>query len=147
MLLPSLREEKIVPLVYTRDPNVSAELFKTLTAGTNDIRILKKNTIPNLGFAPSKISAGMVIEGEKESLVNLVLLAKRYARLNATAKITERSSMVAAIAIGTLLALGDMISPITLPILGFWQIGWCIALHILSKKTFKYPKDNNKNAK
>ncbi len=147
MILPLLREEKIVPLVYTRDPNVSAELFKTLTAGTNDIRILKKNTLPNLSFSPAKVSAGMVIEGEKESLVNLVLLAKRYTRFHATVKITEKSSMVAALAIGALLALGGMISPATLPILGIWQIGWCVALYILSKKSFKSLKDIDKDAK
>lgn len=147
MILPTLREERIVPLVYTRDPNVSTELFKTLTAGTNDIRILKKNTLPNLSFSPAKVSAGMVIEGEKDNLVNLVLLSKRYARFHTAVKITERSSMIAALAIGALLSLGGMISPATLPILGIWQFGWCVALQVLSKKSFKSLKDSKKNAK
>ncbi len=148
MLLSQMREAGITPLVYTRDPNVNGELFKTLTAGTTDVRVLKKTSLPHISFAPSKISAGMVIDGEKECLVNMIILSKKYVKLESTVKITERAALIAALALGALLSFGGMLSAYSVPMLSLWQISWCVALYIMSKSVFRIlKKDKEKDAK
>ncbi len=149
MLMPQLADEGIIPLVYTRDPNLSNELVKLLSAGTMDIRVLKKTTAPDRDFAPSRISAGMVANGDKSSLVNLLLLSRRYVKFNSGMRMTEYGAMVAGLSLGVLLSLGNML---TLPsgLLALWQIAWCVALWLLSRSFFKLPqktKENKKDAK
>lgn len=145
MLLSQMREAGITPLIYTRDPNVNQELLKSLTAGTIDVRVLKKTTLPHLSFAPSKVSAGMVIDGGKENLVNMIILAKRYVKLQATVKITERAALIAALALGAVLSIGGMLSAYSVPMLSLWQISWCIALYIMSKSAFRFLKKDKES--
>ena len=149
MLLPTLEEEKIVPLVYTRDPNLTNELMKKLTAGTSTVRILKKDTTPLRDFAPSKVSAGMVSNGDKGNLVNLLLLARRYVKFNSRIKATEKSAMIVGLGLGALISISRML---LLPsaLLSVWQLAWCAALYVLTKSFFKLPKkkkEKSKNAK
>ena len=149
MLLSTFGEEKIVPLVYTRDPNLTNELMQKLTAGTSTVRILKKNTTPVRDFAPSRVSAGMVSNGDKGNLVNLILLARRYARFAARVKLTERSAMIVGLSLGALISVSKML---LLPsaLLSVWQITWCAALFVLTGSFFKRPKkhkEKRKNAK
>ena len=149
MLLPTLLEEKIVPLVYTRDPNLTNELMRKLTAGTSTVRILKKNTTPVRDFAPSKLSAGMVSNGDKSNLVNLVLLSRRYVKFNTRMKASERSAMIVGLVLGAMISVSGML---LLPsaLLSVWQVAWCVALYALSEGSFKLPKnkkEKKKNAK
>jgi hypothetical protein len=149
MLLPTLLEEKIVPLVYTRDPNLTNELMRKLTAGTSTVRILKKNTTPVRDFAPSKLSAGMVSNGDKSNLVNLVLLSRRYVKFNTRMKASERSAMIVGLVLGAMISVSGML---LLPsaLLSVWQVAWCVALYALSGGSFKLPKnkkEKKKNAK
>ncbi len=145
MLMPIFKEEKIIPLVYTRDPNLSNELMKTLTAGMGTIRILKKNTTPMKDFAPSKISAGMVFDGDRSNLLNLILLSKRYVKFNSHMKALERYSMIAGLVLGVVLSLCGMASviPVFVPLL--WQGAWCAVLTVLSRKFFKVHKKKKEN--
>lgn len=149
MILPTLGEEKIIPLVYTRDPNLTNDLMKKLTAGTSTVRILKKDTTPARDFAPSKLSAGMVSNGDKSNLVNLVLLSRRYVKFNSRIRVTERSAMIVGLGLGALISVSGML---LLPsiLLSAWQFAWCAALYVLTRSTFGLPKkkkDKNKNAK
>lgn len=146
MLLPTLGEEKIVPLVYTRDPNLTNYLMNKLTAGTSTVRILKKNTTPMRDFAPTKLSAGMVSNGDKGNLVNLVLLARRYSRLNARVKTTERSAMIVGLALGAVLSVSGM-AWLPSALLSCWQVAWCAGLYALTKSCFKLPKKKKKRVK
>lgn len=145
MLMPTLREEGIIPLIYTRDPNVNNELLKTLTAGTSTVRILKKNTTPVKDFAPSKISAGMVSNGDKSNLVNLILLTKRYAKFNKFVKLVERTAMIVGMPLGILFASVGGVSFSLLFVL--WQMGFSVALGILSRKFFNVPKKKKEKQK
>ncbi len=150
MLLPTLGEEKIVPLVYTRDPNLTNDLMKKLTAGTSTVRILKKDTTPVRDFAPPKLSAGMVCNGDKGNLVNLVLLARRYAKFNSRIKVTERSAMIVGLSLGALISVGGMLSLLPSALLSAWQLAWCVALYALTRSSFRLPKkkkEKTKNAK
>ena len=149
MLLPTLGEEKIIPLVYTRDPNLTNDLMKKLTAGTSIVRILKKDTTPVRDFTSPRVSAGMVSNGDKGNLVNLVLLARRYVKFNARIKVTERSAMIVGLSLGALISLGGMLLLPSL-FLSVWQIAWCGVLYGLTRSYFKLPKkkkEKSENAK
>ena len=146
MLLPTLLEEKIVPLVYTRDPNLTNELMRKLTAGTSTVRILKKNTTPLRDFAPSKLSAGMVSNGDKGNLVNLILLSRRYVKFNTRMKVSEKSAMIVGLALGALISVSGMLLLPSL-LLSVWQIAWCVALYALTGASFKLPKNKKERTK
>lgn len=78
-LLPALLEKNIVPLVYTRDPNVTNELLRTLTASRGAMRVMKKNDLGNTASEHySKIGAGMVTFGDKMNAIRSLLMAKKY---------------------------------------------------------------------
>ncbi len=146
MLLPTLIEEKIVPLVYTRDPNLTNELMRKLTAGTSTVRILKKNTIPVRDFAPSKLSAGMVSNGDKSNLVNLLLLSRRYVKFNTRMRVSERSAMIVGLVLGALISLSGML-PLPSALLSVWQLAWCAVLSALTAGAFKLPKKTKERKK
>jgi len=65
-LLPVLIDEGIKPLVYTRDPNVTGDVVKTLTHGADRIRVLKRTTSPEGDdLLYRKVSAGLVSYGDR----------------------------------------------------------------------------------
>ena len=141
MLLPDLKEKKIVPLIYTRDPNITADLLKVLTLGEDIIRVMKKyvpRTVEEKTYR--RVDSGIVTHGNKDSAINMVLLAKKYAQFQSSFEATELISMIVGAVLAVILALGDMfIIPATL--LAFWQIVWCVVLYVRSKLTFKRPND------
>lgn len=141
MLLPDLKEKKIVPLIYTRDPNITADLLKVLTLGEDIIRVMKKyvpRTVEEKTYR--RVDSGIVTHGNKDSAINMVLLAKKYAQFQSSFEATELISMIVGAVLAVILALGDMfIIPATL--LALWQIVWCVVLYVRSKLTFKRPND------
>ncbi len=85
MLFPILEEEEIVPLIYTRDPNISPEFIRTLTAGNDRIRIMKKRTSPvDDNMLYRRVNIGAVALGDKMNSINALLLTKRYSRMSKT---------------------------------------------------------------
>ena len=141
VLLPELREKKIVPLVYTRDPNVTNELFKSLTLGVDVIRVVRKYVPrPDEDKTYRRIDSGMVTHGDKASAVNMVLLAKKYATFQSSLAATELISMIVGAALAVVLAIGDMIVlPATM--LSLWQVVWCVVLALRSRLFFRNPID------
>lgn len=140
MMLSSLRESGITPLIYTRDPNVSNELLTTLTAGVGDMRVLKLYSPIKEETVYGRINATMVTYGDKLDAAEMIILSKKYSDF---AKHVEYAELCAAL-IGVLLA-------IVLSIVGFgratvivasvWQILMCVALRFISKRVFlKYAK-------
>ena len=136
MLLPDLKEKNIVPLIYTRDPNVTTDLLKVLTLGEDVIRVMNK-------YAPRSaeektyncIDSGMVTHGNKDNAINMILLAKKYATFQSTITATEFISMIVGAVLAVVLAIGDMfVIPATL--LSLWQIVWCAVLSVRSRLTF-----------
>ena len=141
MLLPDLKEKKIVPLIYTRDPNITCELLKVLTLGENIIRVMKKY-VPRTSEEKTyrRIDSGIVTHGDKNNAINMVLLAKRYSELQSSLAVTELVSMVVGAVLAVVLAIGDMFAlPAT--ILALWQLAWCAVLYIRSKLTFQRRHD------
>ena len=144
MLLPVLYDEGIVPLIYTRDPSITESFVKMLTAGNDKIRILKKSNLPDAeNVVYRKISAGMATLGDKTSLINTILMAKKYEKLQSRVKIAELSLMIAG-GLGAVIlsVVGTAIPPIAF---GVWQTAFCAILHFISKKTFSFVDKRSEN--
>ena len=141
MLLPDLKEKRIVPLVYTRDPNITAELIKVLTLGEDVIRVMKKySPLSSEDKTYRAIDSGMVTHGNKDSAINMILLAKKYASFQTSLAATELISMIVGAVLAVVLAVGDMlVIPATL--LSLWQVVWCVVLYVRSRLTFQAPTE------
>ena len=141
MLLPSLCDDGILPLVYTRDPNVSCELFRTLTAGSDSIRVYKKTDLPTKGGTVyERASTGVATASGKTGIINSLFTSKKYARFQARIAVTELSAMVVGATLAVVLALAG-ITVIPSVVLACWQAAWCGVLFFLSKRTFNTKKN------
>ena len=136
MMLPILKEQKIVPLVYTRDPNVTNELLKVLTMGEDSMRVMKRTAERSQEQKVyRRISSGAVTVGDSASAVNMVLLAKKYASFQASLSLTELVSMIVGATLAVVLAVSGMLHVPTL-IFALWQVAWCVALGVTSFRNF-----------
>ena len=138
MLLPDLKARKIVPLVYTRDPNITADLLKVLTLGEDIIRVMKKY-IPRSAEEKTyrRVDSGIVTHGDKGNAINMILLAKKYASFQTSLEATELIFMAVGAALAVFLAIGGMmVVPAT--VLALWQVGWCAVLSVRSKLHFRH---------
>ena len=143
MILPSLKAEKIVPLIYTRDPNITGELLKTLTGGDDCIRVMKKNTV-RIGEDKiyRRISAGIVTSGDKINALNVILLTKKYTRLEKKLSLAELIAAGLGTVLSVVLAIVGALGTSSLIFFG-WQAIWCVALYIFSRYTFKVRSKEN----
>ena len=139
MLLPTLEDAKIKPLVYTRDPNVTNSLMSILTAGSDKIRVMRKYETLNGDVVYRKASAGMMTNGDKANVINMLLLAKKYEDLQSYFGLTELISMVIGGLLAAVLAIGGMTN---VPSIAFavFQIAWCGVLHFISAVSFHFAK-------
>ncbi len=144
MILPALADDGVIPLIYTRDPNINAELLRTLTAGMDSIRVLKKQTLPDgEDKLYHRVSAGIVTTGDKIDVISMLLLCKKYVRLQQRLSIVELSAMAVGATLAVVLALsGMMVVPSF--VLAAWQLAWCGVLFFMSYRTLKTSKDKNK---
>ena len=135
MALPSLREAGIIPLVYTRDPNISGELVETLTAGTSCIRVVKLYRPLKEEKVYPRVSASMVTYGDKLDAASMIVLSKKYRNFSLHVRFAE----ICAMSVGVALAL-------VLSVIGFgrvttiaavlWQTVWCVAMRVASRVAF-----------
>ena len=135
MILPSLRESGITPLVYTRDPNVSNDLLDTLTTGAKCIRVvkiykpLKEETVFN------RVSAGMVTYGDKLDAANMIMLSKKFEKFSLHVRFAEVSSMIVGVILAMVLSIIGF-SRVTVLAAAIWQCVWCLAARLISKAVF-----------
>lgn len=138
MLLPELKNKKIVPLIYTRDPNITNSLLKILTHGEDIIRVMKINSHPDEEETLfRRIDSGIVTHGDKGNAINMVLLAKKYTAFQESFAAIELISTIVSAVLAVVLTIGEMLTlPATL--LAVWQIVWCIVIAVRSKRHFRY---------
>lgn len=145
LMLSSMRERGIVPLVYTRDFNINNEFMRFLTGGADVIRIMKKYNPVKPDEVYGKISAEMVTLGDKTSSVNMLILAGRYASFQSHIAVTELLACGVGAVLAVVIALCNMTAALPSVLLGVWQIAWSAALAIMSKSAFnKRNKGNEK---
>lgn len=138
-LFTELRKNGIVPLVYTRDPNVNNELMKALTIGQGGIRVLKQHDVP-LASEESVLncSAGIVTFGDKMNAIKTVLLAKRYSNLQGA--ISVLAYVLMGLGLGASLVLTFLRIGTPSLLLAAWHLVGYFALGIMGKRFLQGPK-------
>ena len=135
MIIPELKEKKIVPLIYTRDPNVTGDFLKMLTLGEDIIRVMKKY-IPRTSEEQiyRNVDSGLVTYGDKTNAVNMILLAKKYIALQSKFSAYELISMIMGAVIAIVISVGGFF---TVPeiLLALWPAMWCIVLKLRGSLT------------
>lgn len=135
MLLPTIREEGVIPLIYTRDPNISNELLNMLTASTDVMRVVRMyRPIPEEKVY-GRVSADMITYGDKLDATSMVLLSKKYKKFSDLMQFAQICSS----GIGALLALVLSLIGINVftPLIAvIWQIVWCFGIRVMSKMNF-----------
>ena len=143
MLIPTLEDAKIKPLVYTRDPNISNALILGLTFGEDKIRVMKKNDTLSADIIYRKAGAGMMTNGDKSNVINMILLAKKYVDLQSYFALTEMISMIVGCVLAATLSLLRM-SVLPSIALAVFQIAWCAILWFISSVSFRFLKPKKK---
>lgn len=145
LLLPTLRENDIVPIVYTRDPNITNTLMTFLTGNTDAVRIMRKyNRAPAESKVYRALSSGAVTLGDKLDAIDMILLAKKYDNLQSTLSLTELLAVtVGAVAAVAVSVMGG-VSGLPTFTLGIWQLAWCAVSTILSFRALGSAKNQNK---
>lgn len=142
MILPELREAGIIPLVYTRDPNISSELLKALSAGADGMRVVRLyNQLPEGEKVYPRVSANMVTYGDKIDAASMLVLSKKYRGFTARIKFIELCAMAIGVILAILFSFINL-SSATILVASLWQIVWCQFLRVFSKNTFL--RDANK---
>ncbi|MBE6636097.1 MAG: hypothetical protein E7617_07905 [Ruminococcaceae bacterium] len=135
-MLAAMREEKMTPLIYTRDFNVTVEFMRVLTGGADVVRVLRRHTEYNEPKLYQRVNANMVTGGDKASVLDLLFMARKYSRFQALMSIIEISACVSGAALAVAIALSNMTFALPPVILAVWQIGWSAVLAVMSRKTF-----------
>ena len=148
MLLPDLKEKKIVPLIYTRDPNITVDLVRVLTLGEDIIRVMKKyNEKDKDEKIYRRVSAGIVTLGDKSNAINMVLLAKKYTSFQDSLATGELVSMIVGAVLAAVLSVVFVNNMQNIPVLalGIWQLALCAVLYVRSRVIFKLRKKEKGN--
>ncbi len=146
LLLSSMREKGITPLVYTRDFNINNEFMRILTGGSDVIRVIRRYTAIKEPEVYSRINSSMVVKGEKTSAINLILTAKRYRHFQSVIAVTELSAATVGAGLAVMIAFSNMIVSLPTVVLSVWQLVWSAALIISSRRSFNRRKKEGKNA-
>ena len=140
MLLPHLRASGIVPLIYTRDPNLTSELLKSLTMGEDIIRVMKREGIPETDEKVyRRISAPVVTRGSKANAVNILLIAKKYTAFQAAFGAGELVTMMVGAVLAMVFSLSGASAMPSVP-LALMQLCVCLFLGIKSRLSFRTKK-------
>lgn len=144
-MLSALKEENIVPLVYTRDPNVNNELMRFLTGDKDCIRVMKKQSVaPAEEKVYPALEAGLATLGDKTDVVNMLLLSKRYSALQSGIALTELAASLVGEVLAALIVICNMTSALPSALIAIWQVAWCVALFVISRRSFKFRRRKKK---
>ena len=142
MALSSLRDSDIIPLVYTRDPNVSGELLSTLTAGNSCMRVVKLYKPLAEEKVYNRVSASMVTYGDRLDAASMIVLSKKYHKFSMYTRFAELCAMAVGVVLAIVLSLIGF-GRATILIASIWQIAWYIAIRLLSKTVFLKEAESN----
>jgi hypothetical protein len=146
MAQPLLKKEGVVSLIYTSDPNITDELLKLLTAGSDTMRVIKV-TEPRGGADEKSKSepATIVTAADKMDLAGVVLHAKKHRRFVERLHSSELYAMAVGATLAVLLSLFGMLS-VPAYLFSVWQIAWCFVMRIASRRSLapqRHKKDKD----
>ena len=133
--IPSLRESGIIPLVYTRDPNVSVELLNTLTAGNVNMRLVKLYNPTNEDLSKSRVGARMITYGDRLDAVSMIILSKKYNNLSLYLKFVELCVAIIGMVIAVALAIIGL-GRFNLLLASLWHVITCVGVALISRIAF-----------
>ena len=145
--LPSLRDAGIIPLIYTRDPNVSGELLSTLSPGSDaTMRVVKLYGTVTEETVQSRASARMITYGDRLDAASMVVLAKKYHHFSLYLKYVELCATFIGIALAIGLSLIAFLlgGTLTVPLAALWHVITYVVIRMLSKAMFL--KESKKSA-
>ena len=145
-MLSAMREEGIVPLIYTRDFNITNEFMRFLTGNADVIRVIRKYTPAKESSVYGKINSAMVTKGDKTSVLSLILAAKRYTKFQNFISVGELTASAAGAALAVAIVVCNMTFSLPGVFVALWQLGWSAGLGFMSRRTFKNVKKENKDA-
>ncbi len=126
-MMSSLIEGEIIPLVYTRDPNINNDLMNFLSGGKVTIKVMRKNsTAPKYRPLYKSLSAPAVSFGDKNDIVNMVVRSKDYCIYQSKLSVFE---LVAA-CIGTFAAVGLALFGAANPLIAAGGCLWQLTLGV-----------------
>ncbi len=136
--LAYMKAHGVTPLVYSRDPNVDNELLRFLTGGADVIRAMKRTTpCPERETVYRRLSSPAVSRGGKGDMLEAVFLAKRYKLLQSHLSVTELSASAVGASLAAVIAVSGLTAGLPTLLVGVWQMLWCVAVGIISARSFK----------
>lgn len=146
--LSYMKAHGITPLVYSRDPNLDNDLFRFLTGGVDIIRVMKRTTpAPERETVYRRLSSPAVSKGGRGDMLDAVILAKRYGALQSQISLTELSAAAIGSALAAIIAVSGLTAGLPTVLVGAWQLVFCLALSVMSKKSFRIPRTKRKPKK
>ncbi len=136
MLMPHLRKAHVIPLIYTRDPNLDNELFTALMREEGAVRVIKETLPEEKEAVLPSFSAGMVTLGGKSVAISMLLLAKKLSKFFRTAANVFGYAFIATPLLSVGLTLGHVKAPVVTLILAVWQVLSCGVFAFFSTRKF-----------
>ncbi len=133
-LLTVFAEEKIVSLVYTKDPNISGELMRYLASDRDLIRVIENEEMPISEQVLPKASVGLVSTADKTSAISLLLLCRRYVRMQKNLVSATLLAMGSGAFLGIMLSLFGLLRSLPSIAYGVWQVALAVALGVYAWK-------------
>lgn len=135
-LFSSFEKENIVSLVYTRDHNLSADFMRHLVGNRDLIRVIVDAPSAPEPDVQERVSVGLVSSKDKASALSLLLLCRRYVRLQKNLKGAFWFVLGGGAFLGVMLAIFRLLA---LPSIayGLWQIALVGAMAIYGHKAMK----------
>ncbi|MBQ8289445.1 MAG: hypothetical protein IJY01_01055 [Clostridia bacterium] len=146
--LSYMKAHGITPLVYSRDPNLDNDLLRFLTGGVDIIRVMKRTTpAPERETVYRRLSSPAVSRGGRGDMLDAVILAKRYQTLQAQLSLTELSAAAIGSALAAIIAVSGLTAGLPTVLVGVWQTVFCIALSVMSRRSFRIPRAKKKKGR
>ncbi len=146
--LSYMKAHGVVPLIYSRDPNLDNELLRFLTGGADIIRVMKRTVpAPEREVVYRRLSSPAVSRGGRSDMLEAVFLAKRYSTLEGQLSLTELSAAAVGSTLAAVIAVSGLTSGLPTVLVGAWQLLWCLALSVISRKSFKRQRNKNTRKK
>jgi hypothetical protein len=146
LMLSTMKEKGIVPLVYTRDFNVNNEFMRGLTGGSDVIRVMKRYDTIGENVVLPRINCPVVTSADKADVLECILRAKRYTQLQSTVSAIEIAASAAGAALAVAVTVCKMTFALPILLVAVWHIGWSVVLAIMSMKNFNTRKKDNYDA-
>ena len=121
-MLETFAEEKIVSLVYTKDPNVNEALMRHLASGRDLIRVIRNGEMPISEQVFEKVSVGLVSTVDKTSAISLLLLCRRYTRMQKSLASGFLLALGSGAFLGIMFSIFGLIGSLPSIVYGIWEI-------------------------